>query len=470
MNAPSNKDRYLVEGNLPLGLWKFAIPFMGAFLLQALYGAVDLFVIGQYCDRGAVAAVGIGAQFMQLVLGSLFGLLMGTTVLIGFNIGAKDNEGLANAIGSTATLFLLGAMIFTPLAACFTHTIVETMQTPEEAAHYAYQYIFICACGLPFIIGYNVVGAIYRGMGDSLTPTLFVAIACVFNMVGDFILIGGLHLGPAGAAYATVSAQALSFFYALAHMRRRRFGFEFHRRNFILRRKPVVAIFKVGLPIMLQNILTDISFIVIFAIVNLMGVNASAGLAVASRVIVFLLLPPISFSSAVSTAAAQNFGAKKCRRAFNAFLYGMSFSLVFGVLFWTLCQFSPMLLTNIFTKDELVSEHAAAYLRSFTLDCILVSFIFNFNGYFCGCGRALFTSTHTIIAALGARMPLSYFFSRLPNATTKTVGFAAPLATLLSVVLCILYFLILYTTGKIDLKDHDEAEQELQVSEECQHA
>ncbi len=453
MNANEKVDRYLVEGNLPLGICKFALPFMVAYLLQALYGAIDLYVVGKFCDPAAVSAVGIGAQMLHLLLAAVFGLSMGGTVLIGFNVGAKDDEGAANAIGSTSTLFALLAFIATPIVALSTDYCVGLMQTPQEAVDFTRQYVFICACGLPFIVGYNVVGAIYRGLGDSVTPTIFVVVACLANIVGDFILIGYFKLGPAGAAYATVASQALSFFYALVHMRKTRFNFEFHRTNFLLRRKSVRAIFKVGVPLALQDVLTCVSFLVIFAIVNMMGLYESAGLAVAERVIGFLLLPPIAFSSAVTTATSQNCGAKKYRRAFKAFLYGASFSLVFGVSFWLLCQICPSAIASVFTHDPDVAEQGAKYLRSFTIDCILVAFIFNINGYFCGCGKAIVVSAHSVFAAVCARIPMSYFFSKLPNATLYHVGFAAPLASLTSIVVCVCYFVWLRATGELSLKD-----------------
>ncbi len=467
MNSEQDKERYLIEGNLPVGLLKFAAPFMLAYLLQALYGAVDLMIIGQFCDAGAVSAVGIGAQLLHLLLGVLFGLSVGGTVLIGYNLGAKDPEGTANAIGSTATLFAIIALAVAPIAALSTERCVRAMQTPPEAFEYACQYVFICACGIPFIVGYNVVGAIYRGLGDSFTPTIFVAVACAFNVVGDLILIGdfnvpvfgtsvhvgGFNLGPAGAAYATVAAQGLSFLLALAYMRRKRFSFEFHRTNFILRRKSVVEILKVGVPLSFQDVLTGLSFLVILAIVNLMGVQESAGLAVAERVIGFLLLPPIAFSAAVSTAAAQNLGARKNGRAFRAFLYGTCYSLAAGLIFWGLCQVCPTAISGLFAHETSVAEQSARYLRSFSLDCIMVAFIFNINGYFCGASRSMIVSAHSIFAAVCVRIPISYAFSRIDGATLWHVGFAAPLATLASILICVFYFLWLRRTGRLSLED-----------------
>ncbi len=450
-------DRYLVEKSLPLGLWRFALPYMLAFMLQALYGAVDLFIVGRFCDEAAIAAVSTGAQLLQAVTGLILGLSAGGTALIAYNVGAKDSEGAANAVGTTATLFALVALAITPFFACATDRFVELMQTPVEAVDYARQYVFIIACGIPFIVGYNIIGAIYRGFGDSTTPTVFVAIACVLNIIGDYLLVAKLGRGPEGAALATIASQGTSFALALCYMRVKRFAFDFHRRHFKMQRRSIAKILAVGTPIALQDALTGFSFLVIIAIVNMMGVMPAAGMGVAERVIGFLLLPPIAFSIAVVTASAQNFGAGKDRRAFMAFVYGALFSLGFGVCFWTLGQLIPTELSRVFTELEPVAAHSALYLRSFTIDCLCVAFIFNCNGYFCGCGKSLVVLVHSGIAALAVRIPLSYILSRGEDATLYNVGFAAPIASIVSIVVCVGYFLYLWKRGKVDFIDREEA-------------
>ncbi len=448
---PEDDERYLIEGNLSRGLWRFAAPFMLAYLLQALYGAVDLFVVGKFCDAAAVAATATGAQLLHSLTGLILGFSAGGTVLIGFNVGAKDAKGAANAVGSTSTLFALVALITTPLLAFGTNFCVDLLQTPEEAVQFARQYVFVCACGIPFIIGYNVVGAIYRGLGDSKTPTKFVALACVVNIIADLALVAWLDMGPLGAAIATVASQALSFGYALVHMRRRRFSFEFHRDAFFLRRKSVYSIAKVGTPLALQDALTSVSFLVILAIVNQMGVMPSAGLGVAERVIGFLLLPPIAFSMAVATSTAQNKGAKQPKRALNGAKLGGLYSLYFGLFFFALCQICPVALASAFTNDPEVARQGALYLRSFSIDCICVAFVFNINGYFCGLGKTVVVLAHNSIAALAVRIPVSYYFSRGLDATLFNVGFAAPLASLLSIVVCAAYFVWLRKKGRLGI-------------------
>lgn len=413
---------------------------MLAFLLQALYGAVDLFVVGLNGDAAAVSAVSIGAQTLHALIGVVVGFSVGGVVYIGYNVGANDNDGVSRAIGATSTFFGVAALILTPLIVFGTNFLLDAMRTPPEALDFARQYFFVCACGFPLIVGCNVVAAIYRGLGDSRTPVYFVAVACAVNIIADLILVLGFNLGPFGAAVATVGAQAVSFFYAVWLLKNGRFSFKLRFSDFFPKFGSISRIVKVGSPLALQDALVNVSFLIILAIVNEMGVAASAGLGVAERAIGFLMLPAASFGTAVATATAQNLGAALPKRALASFLYGTAFSLAFGLVFWTLCQICPETVARIFADDAEIARQGALYLRSFALDYICVAFVFNFNGYFCGCGKTLVALAHGSLATLAARIPLSYLFSRPEDATLYEVGFAAPLASVVSIVVCVGYF------------------------------
>ena len=413
---------------------------MLAFLLQALYGAVDLFVVGLNGDAAAVSAVSIGAQTLHALIGVVVGFSVGGIVYIGYNVGANDNDGVSRAIGATSTFFGVAALILTPLIVFGTNFLLDAMRTPPEALDFARQYFFVCACGFPLIVGCNVVAAIYRGLGDSRTPVYFVAVACAVNIIADLILVLGFNLGPFGAAVATVGAQAVSFFYAVWLLKNGRFSFKLRFSDFFPKFGSISRIVKVGSPLALQDALVNVSFLIILAIVNEMGVAASAGLGVAERAIGFLMLPAASFGTAVATATAQNLGAALPKRALASFLYGTAFSLAFGLVFWTLCQICPETVARIFADDAEIARQGALYLRSFALDYICVAFVFNFNGYFCGCGKTLVALAHGSLATLAARIPLSYLFSRPEDATLYEVGFAAPLASVVSIVVCVGYF------------------------------
>lgn len=436
-------DRYMIEGSIPRALWRFAIPFMCAYLLQAFYGAVDLFIIGRYCDEAAIAAVSIGAQFLFVVTGLTLGLATGSTALIAKQVGSKDSEGAARAIGSTAVLFFLISVVLTPILALSTDYFVEAMKTPTEAVDYTRQYVFTAACGIPLVIGYNVIGAIYRGFGDAVTPTIFVVVSCVCNIIGDLILIAHYGMGPLGAAIATVASIALSFVASIVYIRVKRFPIEFHRRHFLPNLESLKRILGVGAPLALQDVFTNVSFLIIQALVNSMGVMEAAGLGVAQRCIGFFFLPAVAFSNAVTTATAQNLGAKQPKRAASAGLWGTLIAATFGVVFWLSCQFLATNVAGLFTHVDEVARQGGLYLRSFMIDCVLVALIFNLNGYFCGCGKTLIVFLHSTITAFVARIPLSYLISRESDSTLFDVGLAAPLSSCLSVAVCVCVFLIL---------------------------
>lgn len=430
----------MTEGNIPLSLINFAIPLMLASVLQVLYGAIDLFVIGLFSTREAISALANGTQFMHIVMGVVMGLTVGGTVLIGFHVGEKNPEGTAQAIGTQAVLFGLIALVLTPILAFFTPAFVQLTRIPAEAVPEATRYIFICSLGIPFIIGYNVVSAIYRGLGDSRTPLVFVAFACVLNIIVDFLFIGSFRMGAAGAAWATVLSQGASFFLALFWMRRQNLGFRLARRHFRLEPTAVKKILWVGTPLALQDSLISVSFMIILGIVNTMGLVASASVGVSGRCVGFFFVAPVSFAGAVATMTSQNLGAKKPRRALLGLGFGIAFALFFGVSTWAYCQIAPETITRIFTHDVDVVKGAAQYLRSFTFDCLLVCVIFNLNSYFSGCGRSVISMVHSLLSTFGVRVPLAWWISCQENATLYQLGFAAPAATMVSILIAGVYF------------------------------
>lgn len=430
------KQISMTEGKIGPALLSFAVPVLLSGFLQALYGAVDLFVVGRYDSSAAVSAVATGSQLMQTITGAVLGLSMGGTVLIGHAIGERDEEKAARAVGSLAGLFALVALICTGIMTAASGPVTELLHTPPEAFVYARQYIFICSAGIPFIVGYNAVSGIFRGIGDSKTPMYLVAAACMVNVVLDFLLVGGFGMGAAGAAAATIAAQGISFLLSLVIIVKRGFPFPFGKRHFRPDPYSVRRILIVGTPLAVQDALVNVSFLIITVIVNTMGVIASAAVGVVERLIGFAMLPPSAFASAVATMTAQNMGAGRPERAFGALKRGIGYSLVFGVLVCIYAQLLPETLTGIFSSDPAVITAAAQYLRSYTIDCILVCFVFCINSYFSGSGKSVIAFAHSMVATFGVRIPLSYVISRLAEGTLYYMGLAAPAASLVSIVIC----------------------------------
>lgn len=447
MQSQTNSNP-LTQGPLAPALLRFALPFLAANLLQSLYGAVDLYAVGAFTGSAAVSAVSIGAQVMMTVTGLVQGLATGGTVLIGHRIGEERPELAGRAVGSLTVLLAILAAILTPVMLLCARPILSVMDTPPEAVAEATRYLLICAAGIPFITGYNAVAAVFRGSGDSRTPVYFIALACAVNVAGDFLLTGALGWGAAGAATATVTAQAVSFLACLGYMARRGLSFPIRRGDFRPRRETMSYIVRVGSPLAIQDALINVSFLSITAIVNGLGLIASAAVGVVERIIGFSVMPPAAFSAAVATVTAQNMGAGQPRRARNALLLGIGFSLITGVAFFLYVQFLPETLTAIFSRDPAVITAGGQYLRTYAADAVLVCFVFCLNSYFSGCGKSMVSFVHSMIATFGVRIPLTWYMSTLVTDSLRPMGLAAPAASLLSLAICGVYLLLLRRRGR----------------------
>lgn len=436
MERTSNR---LVEGRIAPALLSFALPFMAASFLQSVYGAVDLFVVGQYANAAAVSAVSIGSQLMMTVTALVQGISMGGTVQIGHKIGEEDDLGTARAVGNLAFLFAVIAVIMTPVMLLCTNGMVSAMQTPVEAVADARQYVFICCIGLPFIVGYNAVSSIFRGIGDSKTPVVFISIACVVNIALDFLLVGFFKMGAAGAAVATTAAQGVSFICALIYMMKKGFSFPFHKTDFAPRAGVVKAILSVGVPLAMQDVLVHLSFLAIAAIINTLGVIASAAVGVVEKLMGFAFLMPSAFGSAVATMVAQNIGAGKPERASSSMRWGIFFSLICGTVVVLLSELVPETLISIFTSDPAVIAAGAEYIRTYALDCLLVSFVFNINAYLNGNGKSVICFAHSMVATFLVRIPVTWLMNRLTSGSLLPLGLAAPAASVCSIIICGIY-------------------------------
>lgn len=433
------KELDLTQGSVPKVLLRFAMPFLIANVLQALYGGADLFVVGQYDDAASVAGVAIGSQVMQTITGIILGLTTGTTILIAMGTGAKDDRKVAATIGTSVYFFTVTGIILTLVMVLFHRPIAALMHTPEEAMADTLHYILICSAGIPFIMGYNVVCGILRGLGDSKSPLYFVGLACIINIGADFLLVGGFGMRAAGAAIATVLSQGISFLTALWFLHRRGFHFEFTRRDIRFHKDLSRHIVTLGAPIALQDALINVSFLIITVIVNQMGVIASASLGVVEKIIIFAMLPPTAMAAAVATMTAQNYGAGLIQRMSRCLYSGIGISLVFGVSVCVYSQFLPETLTGIFTNDPAVIEMAAGYLRGYSIDCVMVSFVFCINSYFSGQGNSWFPMIHSMIATFLFRIPLSYLCGKIDPTDLVLMGYAPPLSTLVSLLICFWY-------------------------------
>lgn len=434
-----NQENILTEGKISSTLLRFALPFLFASFLQALYGAADLYVVGKFGSASGVSAVAIGSQVMQTITGMILGISTGTTVLLGRAMGEKNKRAAAEAVGCAICFFGILALILTPVMLWQTENVIAVLETPQEAVSQAKGYIFICSAGIPFILGYNALSGIFRGIGDSKSPMWIISVACVLNIAIDFLLVGGFSMGAEGAAIATVAAQGTSFLCGVCYIKKKGFPFLFFGKMIRLYPASAFQMLKIGFPLALQDALVNISFLVITAIVNTLGLVASASVGVVEKIIIFAMLPSTSFASAVAAMSSQNLGAGKLDRAKATLRYGIAYAFFFGVLFFISAQIRGEWITGIFAKETEVIYGAAAYLRSYSIDCMLVAFIFCINSYFSSYGKSVIAFAHSMVATFGVRIPLTYLFSQYGGDSLFLIGLASPLATLVSLVICLFF-------------------------------
>ncbi len=426
------------KGNIYIPLIRFAIPLFMAMFLQVMYAAVDLMIVGQFATSSDVSGVATGGQVMQTLQGLLIGFSVSVTVLIGQRIGEKKIDELSKAIGAAICIFATIGIIFTIVFLLFANDIALLLNAPAHNQTVAY--IFTCGFGIIFIVAYNLLGAIFRGLGDAKTPLMTVGIACVTNIVLDLILVAYFGMGAHGAAIATVCAQATSVILSLIIIKKRGLPFELTLQDIRFHKKESRKIMLYGSPIAIQDSLVNMTFLFVTGLVNGLGLYASAGLGVAGRLIGFIMLLPASFAQSISTVTAQNYGAQSMDRAKKALKYAVTTSFSLCLFIGYFCFYKGNILLSVFSNDELVLAQGWLYLKAFCFDCLLTSFLFSFTGFFTGCGKTTFVMLQGIICALFIRVPFAYFMSIQENANLFQIGLATPAASLVQVGLCLLYY------------------------------
>ncbi len=432
-------ENNFTKGSVLKTLVKFSLPILFALFLQSLYGAVDLLVVGQFGETTDTSGVSTGSQLMQTVTMIITGISMGITVFVGQKIGEGNDDEAGKAIGSGIALFILMGIIVSLILVIFSPYLASLLHAPIEAFSQTVSYITVCGIGAIFICLYNLLGAIFRGIGDSKTPLITVLIACVTNIVCDLVLVAAFHMGATGAALATILAQAISVIISLLIIKKKKLPFTFKLNYIKFDRKYILSELKLGTPIAFQELLVGISFLVIQAVANSMDLTSSAGVGVAEKVCGFIMLVPSAFSQAMSAFVAQNIGAGLSKRANDALKSGIIVSLCVGIVIGSFAFFKGDLLAAIFTKDTAVAIQAHNYLKAYAIDTLLTAFLFCFIGYFNGKGNTFFVMLQGIIGAMCVRVPVVFIMNSLENSNLFLIGLATPCSTLVQIILCLFF-------------------------------
>jgi putative MATE family efflux protein len=434
----------LTEGNLLKVLARFSVPFLISSFLQTFYGLADLFIAGQFNGADVITAVSVGSQLTHMLTVIIVGLTMGSTVFIGKAVGEKDTKRLEYGIGNIIVLFAGFAVMATAALLIFTGGIVKIMETPAEAVLQTKYYLAICFAGVPFITAYNVIASIFRGLGDSKSPMYFVIIAGVINVLLDILFIGPMDMKAAGAALATIIAQAISVLAGVISLVRKNRGFRLRRDNFRLNRRIFSDVIRVGVPVSLQDGLIQVSFLVITVIANSRGIMTAAAVGIVEKIISFLFLVPSAMLSSISAIAAQNAGAGRHERSRKSLRYGITITVLFGLAAAGFCQIFAEQTVALFSSAEpQVIILGGQYLRAYALDCIFAGVHFCFSGYFCAYNKAAYSFVHNVASMILIRIPGAYIASLMFPDTLYPMGLAAPAGSLLSVVICTVLYIML---------------------------
>ncbi len=435
-------EKDLTTGSVLKNIVFFSLPYLLSYFLQTLYGMADLFIIGQFNGVDRITAVSVGSQVMHMLTVMIVGLAMGATVTIGKAIGGKKLEQASVTVGNTITLFMGVSIVMTAVLLLLVKPIVAVMSTPAEAVSETVIYLTICFIGIPFITAYNIISSIFRGLGDSKSPMYFIAIACVANIILDYLFIGGLHMGAAGAALGTTLSQTISVIVALCVVLRRETGITLKRQYFKPQMETMGQILGIGIPVALQDGFIQIAFIVITVIANRRGLNDAAAVGIVEKFISIVFLVPSTMLSTVSALSAQNIGAGKHERASATLRYAIMIAVGFGIVVAVITQFTGRDIVGIFTNDGSVIVLGDQYLRSYIWDCVFAGIHFSFSGYFCAYGMSGISFLHNVLSIICVRIPGAYFASLYYPDTLYPMGFAAPGGSLLSVIICVIAFCI----------------------------
>ena len=435
-------EKNLTTGSVLGTVVTFALPYLLSYFLQTLYGMADLFIAGQFIGVDGITAVANGSQVLYMLTVVIVGLAMGATVTIGRAVGANRLDRAAKAIGNVITLFAGIALALTVVLLLNVHGIVSLIGVPAEAVEGTAQYLTICYIGIPFIVAYNIISSVFRGVGDSKSPMYFIAVACFCNIAFDYLFMGWLRLGSSGAALGTTLAQTI----------RRRTGISLKFSDLRPDGAILRGILGIGVPTAVQDGCIQIAFIIITVIANYRGLNDAAAVGVVEKVISALFLVPSSMLATVSAVSAQNIGAARMERATKTLRYATAITVVYGIVISIVVELTASSIVGLFTTDAAVVLLGTQYIHSYIVDSIFAGIHFCFSGFFAACGRSYIGFIHNIVAITLVRVPGAYLASKLFPDTLFPMGIAAPAGSLLSVLICLGFYAWLRRRGVISEK------------------
>jgi len=400
------------KGNVPKQLLWFALPFMASNALQVLYSTIDMIIVGKYVGTAGLSAVSQSSMIVNFATMVCLGFSNGGQVLVAQALGAKKRKEMNDIIGTLFSLIMMFAVFMSGLFMVGRFWILNTMNIPTESYSMAMDYLIICGLGLLFTAGYNMVSAVLRGMGDSRRPFLFICIASVINLVLDILFTGMMGMGVAGAAFATIIGQAVSFLFSLYYLYKNKdaFGFDFAKESFRPNGKYVKMICSLGTPMAIQSGCINLSMLFVNSMVNSVGVVASATFGVGVRIDDIINKVSQGIQYAAMPMVSQNIAARQQKRAQSVVWYAWAYAFGLTVIFLAIYLNFGKELFILFSDDPQVHEMSHIFIRAIIWMFPAMAIMRGSNAFIQGIGNARLGMVLSLLDGVVLRIGLSWLF------------------------------------------------------------
>lgn len=434
------KEVDLTAGSIPRTLLVFGVPLLILNLCQTLYNTIDILIVGRYGSQEAITGVTLGGQINTLATMLAIGLATGCSVLISQYIGASQRDRVKRVISTSWCIMILCALCLTAILLIWGAPILRLIGTPKDSFDEALAYLHITALGLLFVYLFNHISAVLRGYGDSKRPLLFVVISSIIHVPLTLLFVAVFRMGAGGAAMATSISQGISVLIAIIYLRRQNHEFQIGLYLFQMDLHDTWRLLRLSLPVSLQNTATNVSYTILYSLVNTFGSAATAGVGITSRLSGFATLPGLAVSTAISTIAAQSIGAGNQKRARDTMYIGLGLSLAASLAFFAAFEvFTIPIITSFAPGEPDVIAVGVDYLRIISVEYVLTSVLNCQNSLIIGAGQTTVPMISSMVNAVIVRLPLAFFFALTVGMGVSGVAMGNAIAPLAAILISSLY-------------------------------
>lgn len=412
MTEAKKLSRDFTHGNIARQLLLFALPFMASNALQVFYSTIDMIIVGRFVGTAGLSAVSQSSQILNFATMVCLGFSNAGQVLIAQALGAKKRKEMNDIMGTLFCLIMIIALVFSAVMIAFSVPILRLINIPDESFDMAWDYLVICAAGMIFTAGYNMVSAVLRGMGDAKRPFIFIGIATIVNLVLDILFTGIFGWGVAGAAWATIIGQASSFLFSIVYLYKKRsaFGFDFKRHSFRLSKRYSSMILSLGTPMAIQSGFINLSMLFVNAMINDVGLVPSATFGVGVRIDDIVNKICMGIQYAAMPMISQNDGAGNRKRMKEVVYWAWVYSFMLTAIFMLLYLFLGRELFMLFSDDPLVHDMSSTFIKAILWMFPAFALMRGSGAFISGIGNAKLSMVLAMLDGVVLRIGLSWLF------------------------------------------------------------